>query len=100
MGDAEEILPELPAPNRIFIGGGKPELLEQSFAALQPGGWLIATGVMVETISRLTSALKEFRVELVSVNVSRAKEIASGEIMFWAENSIMIAVFRKPYNFD
>ena len=95
-GESENIVQELPSPNRIFVGGGNGELLLKCFELLQPGGRMVATGVMVETISLLTLILPEYRNELVSVNISMAKDIASGGSMFWAENSIMIAVFCKP----
>ena len=71
-GDAGELLNELPDPERIFIGGGGQRLLEPAFARLKPGGILVMTGVMLDTVARMTSFLPECRSELLTVNISRA----------------------------
>jgi len=95
-GDALTMLNELPPPNRIFIGGGGPDLLLQSFERLLPNGHLVITGITVETVALLNTALPEYRKELLSISVSRSKELASGDSIWSAENPITIAVFTKP----
>ena len=95
-GNALDLLSALPPPNRIFIGGGGVELLRQSFDLLLPRGHLVMTGVTVETVSLLSAALPEYRKELLTVAVSRARKIVTGDAMWSAENPITIAVFTQP----
>lgn len=96
LGNAEDLLDKLPPPNRIFIGGGGRELLEKSFEHLLPGGILVMTGVMVETVSLMGSTLTDYRTEFLTVNISRSMEITTGGFMFRAENPIAIAVYARP----
>lgn len=96
LGNAEDLLDKLPPPNRIFIGGGGRDLLEKSFERLLPGGILVMTGVMVETVSMMGAALADYRKELLTVNISRSSEITTGGFMFRAENPIAIAVYVRP----
>ena len=39
----------MPAPDAVFLGGGAPESLDASWAALRPGGRLVANAVTIET---------------------------------------------------
>ena len=97
-GFALEWIPELPEPDRIFIGGGGSELgeiLRRAFERLKPGGILAATAVLAESGATLGSELAAFRCELLTVNVSRGIPLGSGTLMK-AENPITIAVYRKP----
>lgn len=98
--DATSLLDTLPAPDRVFIGGGGdalPALLKRSFERLHPGGRLVATAVLVESAAVLATVLAPYRKELLTVNVSRAA--ALGEYhCFKAENPITVAVFVKPEN--
>ena len=87
---------ELPDPDRIFIGGGGKLLLEAAFARLKPGGVLVMTGVMLDTVARMTAFRPECRTELLTVNISRAAEIASAGFQWKAENPIVVGVWRKP----
>ncbi|MDD7750893.1 MAG: precorrin-6Y C5,15-methyltransferase (decarboxylating) subunit CbiT, partial [bacterium] len=92
-GKIAEVMPALPDPDRIFFGGGSSEL-EAAFAKLKPGGILVATAVLVDTVAHLAAALREFRTELLTMNVSRAERTAAGEFLR-AENPITIAVYKK-----
>lgn len=96
--DAESLLDTLPAPDRVFIGGGGdalPALLERSFERLHPGGRLVATAVLVESSAVLATVLTPYRQELLTVNVSRAAALGEHHC-FKAENPITLAVFVKP----
>ncbi|MDD3119026.1 MAG: precorrin-6y C5,15-methyltransferase (decarboxylating) subunit CbiE [Victivallales bacterium] len=95
-GPAAMWLDRLPPPDRIFIGGGSAELLTESFARLRPGGGLVVTGVTVETVSRLGSALPEYRRELLAISLSRARPLPGGGSLWHGKNPITIAVFSKP----
>lgn len=98
--DAESLLDTLPAPDRVFIGGGGdalPALLKRSFERLHPGGRLVATAVLVESVAVLATVLAPYRQELLTVNVSRAAALGEHHC-FKAENPITVAVFVKPEN--
>lgn len=98
--DAESLLDALPAPDRVFIGGGGdalPALLKRSFERLHPGGRLVATAVLVESAAALSTVLAPYRRELLTVNVSRAAALGEHHC-FKAENPITVAVFVKPEN--
>lgn len=96
-GHVLEQIPELPEPDRIFIGGGGADIIEiteAAFASLKPGGLLVASAVMLETRNRLSSMLKEHQLETIELDVKRAQAIGSGQLMK-PENPIMIIVFGK-----
>lgn len=98
--DAESLLDTLPAPDRVFVGGGGDALsilLERSFERLRPGGRLVATAVLVESAAVLATHLAPYRKELLTVNVSRAAALGEHHC-FKAENPITVAVFVKPEN--
>ncbi len=92
-GNIGDVLDELPPPDRIFIGGGAANL-ERAFECLKPGGILVATGVLVNTVAKLAGALSEYRRELININISRAGELG-GQSIWRAENPITVAVYEK-----
>ncbi|MBR0458043.1 MAG: precorrin-6y C5,15-methyltransferase (decarboxylating) subunit CbiE [Victivallales bacterium] len=90
LGDFSEVAETLPAPDRIFLGGGSRGMLEWAFERLRPGGRMVVTAVLAETVAQLCTTLQEHRTELLTLQVSR---VANG--LFKAENPITIAVFVK-----
>ena len=94
-GRAEDLLAELPRPTRIFIGGGGKEIFEAAFELLAPGGILVMTAVMLDTIGMMSAGLREHRQEFLSIQISRAEEILPGNSMIRAENPIAVGVWRK-----
>ena len=97
-GSAFEWIPELPEPDRVFVGGGGSglgKILRAAFERLKPGGILAATAVLAESGATLANALAEYRSELLTVSVSRGVPLGHGTLMK-AENPITIAVYRKP----
>ena len=94
-GKAEELIGDLPVPDRIFIGGGGRGLLEQAFERLAPGGILVMTAVMLETVALMSRTLPDFRREFLTLQVSRSEEILPGGSMMRAENPITIGVWQK-----
>jgi precorrin-6Y C5,15-methyltransferase (decarboxylating) len=48
VGEAPEVLGGLPDPNRVFIGGGGVEVLDECLDRLRPGGVVVATYVLVD----------------------------------------------------
>lgn len=97
-GAFAEVAPLLPDPDRVFIGGGGAELAAiatEAFGRLKPGGLLAVSAVLLESAALLTGdLLKKHRVEVVTLNVSRAEPLGDGAL-FRAENPITIAVYRK-----
>ncbi|MFJ6935136.1 precorrin-6y C5,15-methyltransferase (decarboxylating) subunit CbiE [Streptomyces sp. NPDC101132] len=73
-GAAPDALSELPVPDAVFIGGGltAPGLLEACWAALRPGGRLVANTVTLESEALLARWHRELGGELVKLAVSHA----------------------------
>ncbi|TFV52617.1 precorrin-6y C5,15-methyltransferase (decarboxylating) subunit CbiE [Blastococcus sp. TF02A-35] len=78
-GRAPEVLAGLPAPDAVFVGGGAttPELLETCWAALPPGGRLVANAVTVESEAVLAGWFARVGGELVRVAVQRAQPVGA-----------------------
>ena len=57
-GHAPGALADRPAPDAVFIGGGAQDadVIDTAWAALKPGGRLVANGVTVETEALLIAA--------------------------------------------
>ncbi|MEV5593284.1 precorrin-6y C5,15-methyltransferase (decarboxylating) subunit CbiE [Streptomyces sp. NPDC052496] len=73
-GRAPEALAGLPAPDAVFIGGGltAPGLLEACWAALPPGGRLVANTVTLESEALLADWYRRHGGELVRLAVAHA----------------------------
>ncbi|MFE1247027.1 precorrin-6y C5,15-methyltransferase (decarboxylating) subunit CbiE [Streptomyces sp. NPDC058735] len=73
-GAAPEALAGLPRPDAVFIGGGltAPGLLDTCWAALPPGGRLVANTVTLESEAVLADACRRRGGELVRLAVSHA----------------------------
>ncbi|QSH41829.1 precorrin-6y C5,15-methyltransferase (decarboxylating) subunit CbiE [Lentisphaerota bacterium ZTH] len=96
-GNILKKIPELPAPDFIFAGGGGRDILEiveNSFEALNSGGRLVVSAVTLETVAALSGILPKNRIEAVSLTVSRAKAVGDLSMMK-ADNPIYIFVFQK-----
>jgi precorrin-6Y C5,15-methyltransferase (decarboxylating) len=72
-GRAPESLAGLPTPDAIFIGGGahREGVIETAWAALRPGGRLVANAVVVETEAALIAAWQRFGGGLTRLSVER-----------------------------
>lgn len=95
--DALSIIPKLPEPRCVFVGGGGEEvakIVAAAFRRLRPGGALVATAVLQETQERLRKALPARPFELVELTVRRARSIARST-MFEADHAIQIFTWRK-----
>ena len=59
-GAAQHALADLPPPDAVFVGGGADErVLEVCWAALRPGGRLVAHAVTLETEAAITARWRE-----------------------------------------
>jgi len=77
VGTAPEALEGLPPPDAIFIGGGirAPGLLPNLWAALPPGGRLVANAVTAEGEARLLDWHARQGGGLTRIAVSRAEPV-------------------------
>ncbi|MDH6706882.1 precorrin-6Y C5,15-methyltransferase (decarboxylating) [Kitasatospora sp. MAA19] len=73
-GPAPAALAELPTPDAVFIGGGltAPGLLDSCWAALRPGGRLVANTVTLESEALLTEWYRRHGGELLRLAVAHA----------------------------
>lgn len=73
-GSAPDALHGLPQPDAIFIGGGVtiPGVLEQCWAALRPGGRLIANAVTLQSEATLVAWRADHGGELTRISVAQA----------------------------
>ncbi|MFJ1792532.1 precorrin-6y C5,15-methyltransferase (decarboxylating) subunit CbiE [Kitasatospora griseola] len=73
-GAAPTALAELPVPDAVFVGGGLtvPGVLEACWAALRPGGRLVANTVTLESEALLTQWYRRCGGELVKLSVAHA----------------------------
>ena len=77
VGRAPAALEGLPAPDVIFIGGGitTPGLLDACWAALPPGGRLVANTVTLEGEQTVTAARAEHGGTLARIEIAHAEPV-------------------------
>ena len=82
-GEAPAALGDLPVPDAIFIGGGisTEGVAEACWAALKPGGRIVANVVTVEGEARINALRGLHGGELVRIAVSRADQV--GPYLGW-----------------
>lgn len=78
-GRAPGLLPDLPAPDAVFIGGGatRPGVLDTCLDALLPGGRLIVHGVTLETEQLLAAAFRSHGGDLTRIAVETTAPIGA-----------------------
>ncbi|MCM1334627.1 MAG: precorrin-6y C5,15-methyltransferase (decarboxylating) subunit CbiE [Bacteroides sp.] len=93
LGDAPECLDALPAPDKVFIGGGSEGIGAILSAAYQknPRADVVTAAVSLETLSTAARAFDQFGVtpEIVQIAVTRTKRIG-GHTMLAAENPVFL----------
>ena len=77
-GSALELMPDLPAPDAVFIGGGlDAALLDALWASLPAGTRIVAHGVTLETESLLAGAQARLGGTLLRIELSQAAPLGS-----------------------
>ncbi|MFZ5450190.1 MAG: precorrin-6y C5,15-methyltransferase (decarboxylating) subunit CbiE [Thermodesulfobacteriota bacterium] len=76
-------LAQLPDPHRVFVGGGGPEvgaILREAMRRLTPGGRVVVTAALLETLDAARSTLAEpgWEVQVVQLQVNRSHPLAGG----------------------
>ncbi|MDM3848352.1 MAG: precorrin-6y C5,15-methyltransferase (decarboxylating) subunit CbiE [Aphanizomenon gracile PMC638.10] len=86
-GKALEVILNLPAPNAIFIGGGvtAPEILENCWNALLPGGRMVVNIVTLEGEQRLYQWYETVGGNFTRIAIQRAEPI--GKFLGWKSMS-------------
>src|SRR5205085_9719022 len=79
VGQAPGTLPDGPAPNAIFVGGGiaNPELLPALWARLRPGGRMVANAVSIEGEQTVLGCQARYGGALTRIAVSRAAPLGA-----------------------
>ena len=82
-GKALEVIPNLPAPNAIFIGGGVtvPKILENCWNALLPRGRMVVNVVTLEGEQRLYQWYEKVGGNFTRIAIQRAEPI--GKFLGW-----------------
>ncbi|MFV3093987.1 precorrin-6Y C5,15-methyltransferase (decarboxylating) subunit CbiT, partial [Pseudomonas sp. GW6] len=96
-GHAPEALAGLPAPDAIFIGGGVtvPGVLDDCWAALKPGGRLLANAVTIQSEAALVAFREQNGGELLRLTVAQAQPLGGFDTWRAALPITLLAV-RKP----
>jgi precorrin-6Y C5,15-methyltransferase (decarboxylating) len=92
-------LAKLPAPDRVFVGGGGKgvvDILKLVAKRLRPGGLIVVNAVTIETLTNASEFFKKngWSFEVVSINIARSRDIAGVKIMD-AENPVSVITARK-----
>ncbi len=76
-GRAPEVLKDLEAPDAVFIGGGvsEPGMIGACWAALKPGGRLVANAVTIEGEAALLAGQARLGGVLSRIAISRAEPV-------------------------
>ncbi len=82
-GAAPAALEGLEPPDAVFLGGGvrTPGVFETAWAALQPGGRLVANAVTIEGVAALTRWYDEYDGELLRIAISRAGPVGGARAL-------------------
>jgi precorrin-6Y C5,15-methyltransferase (decarboxylating) len=96
-GAAPAALDGLETPDAIFVGGGASEagLLEKCWAALRPGGMLVANAVTLQSEAVLIAARDVYDGELARISVAHASPVGKFDAWRTAMPVTMLTA-RKP----
>ncbi|SEG10106.1 precorrin-6Y C5,15-methyltransferase (decarboxylating) [Butyrivibrio sp. Su6] len=100
-GTAPEALNDLPAPDKVFIGGSSGNLREifEKLRSFEKKIRVVANAVTIETIAALNELIKDYDIkdaDIALVQVSKAKSLGQYSLME-AENPVYIVSFTIGY---
>lgn len=98
-GKAPAALRELPAPHRVFIGGGGRDLgpiIEAAVGRLKEGGIIVVSAVLLASMQAAEAAMKSsgLAVNQTLVQINRSSDVA-GQTMMKALNPVWLIGGRK-----
>ncbi|GAB4486337.1 MAG: bifunctional cobalt-precorrin-7 (C(5))-methyltransferase/cobalt-precorrin-6B (C(15))-methyltransferase [Thermodesulfovibrionales bacterium] len=92
-GEAPEALADLPAPDRIFVGGSGGRLagIIEEAGRRMPSGIIVVAAVTVETFTQAVGLLEQtgFRTEISQISVSRSRRLGSQRLLS-AQNPVFV----------
>lgn len=91
-GRAPEVLVRLPDPDRAFVGGGGPSVLDAVIARMRPGGTVVASFASLGRASDAATKLGN----LVQIGLARAAPLEDGSWRLAAENPVFVAWGPEP----
>jgi precorrin-6Y C5,15-methyltransferase (decarboxylating) len=82
-GQAPDVLSGLPRPDAVFIGGGVNDvrIVEAAWAALPPGGRMVANAVTLEGEGSMLAARQSYGGDLVRIDIAHADSV--GRFTSW-----------------
>ncbi len=86
VGEAPPALDALPAPDRVFVGGGGLEVLAAVLDRLAPGGRVVATYAAMDRAAAAAARLGN----LVQVSVARGEQLADGGLRLAAQHPVFV----------
>ena len=86
-GAALDVLDDLPAPDRVFVGGGGVDVLDACLAAARPGTRVVATFAAADRALAARARLGS----LAQVSVDVAADLPDGGVRFVADNPVFVA---------
>ena len=98
-GEAPEALRDLPAPDKVFIGGSGGNLKEivQVVHGANPNARVCISAIALETLHTAMTTLEElgYEAEVVQISVSRARK--AGELhLLMAQNPVFLITGARP----
>ena len=99
VGQAPEMLENLPTPTHAFIGGssGKLEEILLCLWEKNPEVRIVINAISLETIAEVTHLIKKYNFsqkEIVQVNIAKAKEIGSYQMMM-GQNPVYVVTLQR-----
>jgi precorrin-6Y C5,15-methyltransferase (decarboxylating) len=99
-GQALEIIPDLPRPNRVFVGGGGSQLealFQGVLGCLTPGGLIVAAVVRLDSLDSALSSLAATGqpVTVTQISASRGEPLA-GSLVLKPINPVFLIKGQAP----
>lgn len=98
-GSAVEVLPDFPAPDKVFIGGSRGDLEEIIALAFRanPEVWICISAITLENLHLAMTALQDqgCEVEVAQISVSRTK-VAGNLHLLLAQNPVFLITGARP----
>jgi precorrin-6Y C5,15-methyltransferase (decarboxylating) len=92
VGNAPDALADLPAPDRVFVGGGGLSVLRAAMDRRAPGGRVVATFVAIDRAAQAADLLGN----LVQVAVAVGERLPDGAFRLAARNPVFVVWGPEP----